>query len=342
MASCLHPQVEQIEERALRWLDGWDGFGVPGLRAAAERTRSAEFFARITPDAPAGRVQIAVEWTYWGFAFDDVFCDTMPWAVRTGRFARLSGLLVRMLECPGARVDGDGEVFLEALGDLSARFAEVCTAVQHRRWVAAQRAWLSGVVWQIGNRARGVMPDLGEYLAMRINSAAGEPVTAMVEMVQGPEVPAGDFDRPGVRACTEMARLVASLDNDLHSYAKDAARGETDQNIVNVLTTLNSYGPGTAVGEAVALRNRIMHRFIELRTALAPSVHPATRGYLEGLGRVVRGNLDWAAEVPRYQAPAPITPLQSTISADGPSQAGDPLPWPIAWWWGPALEDALP
>jgi hypothetical protein len=116
------------------------------------------------------------------------------------------------------------------------------------------------VAWQIGNQSRAVTPTLNDYLAMRISSAAGEPVTSMIALVNDIDIPEKGMEDPAVRACTEMSRMLASLDNDLHSYTKDMHHNETDQNIVNVIATERHCHPQDAVVTAMAMRDRIMCR----------------------------------------------------------------------------------
>lgn len=331
----IHPEVTLVETRAHDWLLAWDYFGNPGNRKRLTGSRSAEFYARMTPRAHTNRLQIAVEWTYWGFAFDDAYCDTLPWSVRPAEFTELAGRIIRMLEAPGSTPPSSDPHVL-ALTELRDRFAEVGTPVQHRRWVLAQRAWLLGVAWQIGNQSRAVTPTLNDYMAMRINSAAGEPVTSMIEIVNNIEIPEDEMTSPAVRACSEMSRMLASLDNDLHSYAKDIHRNETDQNIVNVIVTERRCHPQDAAVIAMAMRDRIMCRFLLLRDAIAPRQSTPTRHYLQDLGHVVRGNLDWGLKTPRYVVDGQQAPIPKW--ADKPSDTGtQPPAASISWWWDPML-----
>lgn len=139
----------------------------------------------------------------------------------------------RALETPGPPHTGDPDA--TALHDLGGCFRACAGPVQNRRFHHARRAWLTEVRWQVGNRSAHRMPGLDDYLTMRLHSAAVEPTYAMLEFADGIVVPAAEMDSPAVTALTEMAVLVAALDNDRHSCAKEAGRGQTDQNIVTVL-----------------------------------------------------------------------------------------------------------
>ncbi len=63
----------------------------------------------------------------------------------------------------------------------------------------------------------------------------GEPTFALLELATGARVPDRDLHRPAVRALTEMAILVAALDNDAHSLHKELTGGQADQNVYTVL-----------------------------------------------------------------------------------------------------------
>lgn len=73
---------------------------------------------------------------------------------------------------------------------------------------------------------------------MRLLSAGGGPTFALIEVANGrSEIPSREMDAPIVRAPTEMAILVAALDNDRLALAKEIGRGQTDQNIYAVLAS---------------------------------------------------------------------------------------------------------
>ncbi|MFL6147503.1 MAG: hypothetical protein ACJ72I_08380 [Pseudonocardiaceae bacterium] len=88
----------------------------------------------------------------------------------------------------------------------------------------AQRAWLLGAAWQIGNQSRSVMPTLNDCLAMRINSAAGEPITSVIVLVNNMGIPERRWKTrlyepvPKCRGCSPPSTTTCN------SYAKDIHR----------------------------------------------------------------------------------------------------------------------
>ncbi len=327
--SAVHPQAGELEMASMQWLAGFDHLGGAEYRRRLLATRSAEFAARVAPHGILDRLQIAADWDYWGFAFDDR-SDDGALARDLAGFVAYTHRLMRLLETPDPRTR-ETDPTLAAIVDLSTRFSAQVTHAQHRRWVDAHRSWLFGVTAQIA--AAGV-PDLDRYLTIRLNNAAGEVVTVMTELVTGYEIPDSEYSHPTIRALSEMARLIAALDNDLHSFAKTVVMGEANrQNIIEVLAAQDGCSSGSAVSRAISLRDRIMCRFLTL-SARAGEFSVDTRQYIRDLGHVIRGNIDWALTVPRYIVDGQaVSEFFSVIDtpADGSVQApGIPC---IDWWW---------
>ncbi|GHF33310.1 hypothetical protein FHX82_005266 [Amycolatopsis bartoniae] len=332
----IHPEVDEVERRAIEWIDRFRFYSGETGRARVLGTNSAEFYARFAPAACREGLQAAVHWVYWGFAFDDTRCDSGEFSADPVKFLAMAGPLQQALENPWHAPPGD-DPYVAALQDIGRAFAACATPVQVRRFTDAHRAWLFGVAWQIANCAAGRMPTLADYTAMRPNAAGGPPTLAMLEIALGQEVPAAEMDSPAVRALTEMAMLVAAWDNDLHSHRKETTEDHTDQNLINVLRVHEGLPPADALAEAYRLRDRVMTRFLELRDQVAadPRTSSALRAYLRCLGHAIRGNTDWALRVPRYSGYGESPRPGGAAWADGPSDPRPgPLPIPaIAWWW---------
>lgn len=326
--AAIHPDVARVEQRAIGWIDSIGLYDDEHERKRLLGTKSAEFYARLAPYAQEDGLQTAVRWVYWGFVFDDVRCDAGAYSGDPEAFLAMAGTVQRALEAPWREVVDDR--FAVSLQDIGRGMAECATPVQVRRFADAHRAWLYAVAWQIANRARGRMPGLDEYTTMRLHSAGGAPTIALLEIANGAEVPGAELDSPAVRALTEMAICVAGWDNDIYSHRKETSEDHTTQNLVNVLAHHRGLVPDDAVDHAVALRDRVMTRFLRLRERVAARPgSEALRAYLDCLGHAVRGNIDWAIEVPRYHGmPHPGWAAEPTDASP------EPLPIPaIAWWW---------
>lgn len=337
LESARHPRAAAVDERARDWIRESPMCRTDEERAWVMATHSTDFFARFALDAASDdRLLWPSLWVYWGFGFDDQRCDSGPYSVCPARFAALAGRVQRGLETPSVRDESDG--FVPALQDIAAHLRALGSPLQVRRFIAAHRAWLSGVTWQIGNAAIGRMPDLDEYCTMRLFSAGGEPPFALLEFATGLGVPAQDPERPAVRALTEMAILVAALDNDGHSLCKELSRGQTDQNIYTVLMHHEGLPLQEAVPAATRLRDRVLLRFLHVHDRVRPHAGLELATYLQGLRYGIRGNVEWGLRVPRYlsldRVPDAMeeTPLEW---AESPAD-DDRSPLEVStvrWWW---------
>lgn len=324
----VHPRAAEVDRDAVAWIDRIGLATDDEARKRLLRTNGADFFARFAPYADDEGLRIAVRWVYWGFIFDDRRCDGGRFSDDPLAFPPMAARVQRAMDAPWCEAVDDR--YARAAQDIVRGMYELRTPTQARRFTDAHRAWLFATAWQVANRARGHMPDLDDYTAMRLHTCGGAPTIALLEIANGPEVPGAEMDSPAVRALTEMAVLVAAWDNDLHSYDKEIRESHTDQNLVNVLAHHRRLRPDHAVDEAFRLRDRVMSRFLALREAVAARpVSGALRIYLDCLGHAIRGNIDWAFGVPRYRG------LVHPGWADEPADA-DPAPLPlptIAWWW---------
>ena len=338
--AAVHPRVGEVAERALRWMTRM-GLGADDRqRLRAMAANGAEFYGRITPLGSDERLSIAADWIYWAGFFDDTRCDEDETSGRADGFTALSARLLRMLETMDPRLAA-GDPCLLALHDLATRFQACATPVQMNRWVEAHRKWLFGVVQRRSLAARDAMPDLDDYLTMRLHDAAGAPITSMIEIVAGLEVPAWEMDSPRVRAISELAAMIGALDNDRISRFKEAHGDTEEQNLLRVLVAARGYSPAEALAEIVTLRDRMMCLFLRLRDQESPLGSPALRRYLADLGHMIRGHIDWSFTTARYRALYTAAGTRSgtvDLSMDWADEPADglleapPLP-SIAWWW---------
>jgi hypothetical protein len=340
--SALNPAVTEVDQRALAWIEQTGICSTVTESVWAAASSSADFYGRFAPTARADRLLGPVCWVYFGFVFDDAHCDDGPMSTNPSDFIRYAGKIQRALETPSLPPNSLDDRYVNAIHEIGVMLRGHGSPVQIQRFSQAHRAWLFGVAWQIGNRAARRMPGLDEYLTMRLHSAGGEPTFALLELANGlDDIPATEIDSPEVRALTEMAIAVAMLDNDRHSILKEARNLQAEQNILSVLTHQHGYPIAEAAREAVALRDQIMLRFLELRQKAMRAASTPLRIYLTGLGHGMRGNAEWGQHVARYVSSARLSELPGRIPeatyqwTDVPSRCGrpDPTPPSIAWWW---------
>lgn len=303
-------------------------------------TNSSEFYGRITPGGIEDRLQIAADWCYWGFAFDDVWSDECQVMERPAELTALVARLLRLLETMDVRLC-NGDRYLIALRDLVVRLSRCATPTQLRRWIEAHRLWLFGIVQRHGLQARSKMPGLDEYVTMRLHDCGGAPCTTMIDIVNGVEVLGNEMDSPRIRALTEMTWMIAAIDNERVSRAKEIQGEEKVQNLVDVLMHGRECSYEEALRDVVAMRDRMMCLFLRLREQAMSHASPALLRYLSDLGHLIPGNIEWSLKTARYTTVygAGASPVGSVVLSGG--RALEPadgllLPPPvvsIAWWW---------
>jgi Terpene synthase family 2, C-terminal metal binding len=342
IAPAIHANIEAIESKALAWIDRTHLYANTSERAWMIGSNSAEWCARLMPNGVEERIQILVEWTYWGFFFDDQRCDSEPYCSQPGRLAELAGNLVRSLEGPPRELPASADPFIVVLQDLHGRLSALASPTQLRRWIDGHRHWLGSVVWQNSYNERGIVATLDEYLTFRGPATAGPVVVGLSDFVNGYELPEHTCQDPAVRALTEMTCLIGGIDNDLQSWSKEQRLQQSGQNIISVLAQHSGDTPETALTAAVALRNRIMQLFLGLSRQVADQANDELHRYLADLAHTIRGNLDWGLAVPRYTGrPGPeANPIlqrnreQLLSAAPTATTAVDLSDIPsIAWWW---------
>lgn len=343
----MHPDVELVHERSAQWARR---VGLVRTDTELERwyaSASAEFYGGMVPHAVTEHFQIAANWVYWGFAFDDAHCDE---AGRVGddegahmpaNLPQLAGRILRVLE------SGDeslclGDRYLLGLCDLARSYRQLATPVQVERWVTAQRRWLFGVVQQNAHRATGGPRSVDEFFLTRLHDCGGPPTESMFEFANGSEVPGEELHSPRVRALTEAFWMIAAMDNDTVSRHKEMLGQRDSHNVVDVLARCHGLNEGEALSTATAYRDRLMTLFLRLREQVWATASGPLRTYLETLGNGIRSNIDWSLRTARYT---------TVYAADGATKsarirfrghchdtptdaAAIPLPIPsIAWWW---------
>ena len=348
LPTATHPHADLLSDRGAGWLNG---FGLCRSQDQLERMRGndcAGFYGRIMPTAQADRLQLAVDWCYLMFAFDDIHCDEGPASTRAGEFVALASKVVRVLETPDAEMGVRSSIqdaFLPPVRDLALRGRALGTNTQVRRIIDGHRAWFFGVLWEFGYRAQDRTPALNDYAHMRQHTAGGTATTGWMEIVDGAEIPDREMDSPAVRALAELAFAIASWDDDLFSYGKElwfASRTPTSAgcklNLVDILARERDYVLEEALWEAVQLCNRLTYRFIELRDQVWPKASAPLRDYLDHLTHLLRGNIEWGLKAGRYRNPDGRSPNAVTTSGSWteipPAGVATAPPIPsIAWWW---------
>ncbi|MEU6709634.1 terpene synthase family protein [Streptomyces wuyuanensis] len=339
--SARHPAVDRAESRTGAWVQD---LGLAHSAEHAMRLRGnncADLYGRITPHGDEQALQIAVDWHSMGFAFDDEFVDTTPHTRSTAHFSDLAGRLLLTLEHPNRQLMPEGPYHI-AVKDLAERYRRTASSVQYQRWVEAQRKWLLGSLWMMSADTTNALTDPNSYLAARIQDSGGAPATSMIELVTTQEIPEGELWSAPTRALTEIAHMIAILDNELVSRYKEEFSGQRQRTLIDVVARHHHWTPEAAQQAVIGLRDQAMTLFLNLskREDRRPGASSALRAYLTDLGHLIRGNIDWSLACPRYShlyPPGHNVPVAHldfhTRITDQTTTAPLPLRIPAVAWW---------
>lgn len=331
----VHPQADLLDRRTSEWVR----FHRLGLVEQGPdylaRIGSGHMAARVFPHAATDDAQIGSDYLGFMFALDDVADILGPRDL--GRYAARAARLQRLVDAPGSP-PLDDDPYAGALDDLLARLARIATPGQLYRLSVGFRSFLFGALWQASSHLDGSAIGLNQYTALRIPSFGLRSLLPVFEIVHCYHPNDEELAAPAVRALTEMAAFIGSCDNDIYSWAKDAAAGATHVNLVGVLSQGTDDGglsQHEALGRAVALRNHVMALFARRCAEVGRDASDDLRSYLRDLGGFVAGWSEFHRVSRRFQRPGgvEITTVVTSPTTGAPDPLS-PLPIPtIAWWW---------
>ncbi|GHH89075.1 family 2 encapsulin nanocompartment cargo protein terpene cyclase [Streptomyces capitiformicae] len=198
----------------------------------------------------------------------------------------------------GVRADGPLRSYHFALRD----YATLATPSQTDRLVHDLARLHLGYLGEAAWSETRYMPRVWEYLTMRqFNNF--RPCLAVVDTVDGWELPEAVYVRPEVQRITALAGNASTLVNDLYSFAKEMAGDPDHLNLPKVIAANERCGLKAAYLKAVEIHNRIMEAFEEESAALS-ATSPLIERYAAGLAAWVAGNHEWhATNTSRYHLP---------------------------------------
>ncbi|WP_107102926.1 family 2 encapsulin nanocompartment cargo protein terpene cyclase [Streptomyces torulosus] len=198
----------------------------------------------------------------------------------------------------GVRADGPLRSYRFALRD----YAVFATPSQTDRLVHDLARLHLGYLGEAAWAETAHMPGVWEYLVMRqFNNF--RPCLAVVDAVDGWELPEALYARPEVQRITALAGNAATIVNDLYSFTKELTHDPDHLNLPVVIAANERCGLKAAYLKAVEIHNRIMEAFEEESAALSATSPPIER-YVTAVAAWVAGSHEWhATNTDRYSLP---------------------------------------
>ncbi|WP_128375106.1 terpene synthase family protein [Streptomyces cavernae] len=257
------------------------------------------------PYAAGEDIELAVDFMTFYYFFDDQFDAELGRSVAEVR--RVIGDLVevtrgiahRRLHVP----------IVTAFSDLWRRATEGMSPLWRERFGRNWRDYFYGYVSEAVDRHLGTAHQWDTYLAGRRYSVGAQTSTDLCERFGHFEVPEEALAHPHLQVMRQIICDVLAMSNDLHSFEKESALGETN-NFIQAAGRTRRLPTDAAVAHVRAEGERLLARFAELEReiprivdALGPAEHRrSVTAYVDALKASLRGYDAWGNVTPRYRA----------------------------------------
>lgn len=164
----------------------------------------------------------------------------------------------------------------------------------------------SGCIIEAKNRHQNYIPNIDEYMKMRINTIGMREVFMFI----GPDLNLDHkiLDDPFVDYMTIIACKISAFLNDLISYAKESNHGDPN-NIITCLMHENKLSFNEAAQRVVELHNNALEEFIEKKEELIKrncnEINDETKfqilSFVSGLESWIVGISEWERNSSRYR-----------------------------------------
>jgi hypothetical protein len=205
-----------------------------------------------------------------------------------------------------------------ALANLRARITRLGGRERLGRFVGPLVDYFDACVWEAENRARGRIPAMPEYIAMRRHTGGVLTCLAIADVIDGIRPSLADQQDPRVRRLIEIANDAICWSNDIFSAEKEMLQGDV-HNLVLVVRHVRGCELEAAIEHVAHMHDEIIREFEVLETGLNPDQR--LRRFVDALKTWVRANLDWSIESGRY-APSSVTATKMSRPAESRTAGG--------------------
>ncbi|MGH6657172.1 MAG: terpene synthase family protein, partial [Actinocrinis sp.] len=255
---------------------------------------------RVGPHATTEGLLLNADWQTWLFLFDDAFCDESDIGRRPTDTVELAGRVLRVVE--GAQVSArDPNPFLPALADLRERLRRMATPAQFDRFAGQTVYYLLALTWEAAHRERRTLAELDEYVEMRRYSGAVYPCLALIDVINGFELPSELWSSPRLREVNEAAADIICWGNDIMSYPREIRRSTHVLSLPAVLVQADKLTIDEALREAADRHDQRVRDFQRMQAPLLEQGDERVARYLSDIRSWISGHLAWSAETRRYE-----------------------------------------
>ncbi|MER0246820.1 terpene synthase family protein [Streptomyces sp. HSW2009] len=283
-------QCATLHDHLVSWLKEHGLARAPGTLTTVRSTGAARAIAYSMPHALPARLPAVVHFLGCWFLYD----DAAEGAGIDGRETAAGRALAGTLAVEHCRDDQ-----LRAWWDLGQEFSRTMSPRWRDRFGKHFEAWMYGVGDEaLLSRSGCGQPPLAGYLAVRTQTIGVDVLADLVEYAMDRELSPDFLTDPYVQELQQLARTLATIDNDLHSISKD--RSNDWLNGVFSLADERDVPELAACRELARLHAAQVARYELVESRLRSHVTPADAWWLVAMRHLVTGLLRWTRSVPRY------------------------------------------
>lgn len=337
----VHPLKELVEKKSLEFMEQYKLYWTEEQRQRLYGQDCGGIAGYVYTLAPtAEQLQLGADLAMIAFTWDDEFCDEGPTRDKPMEMADSAFRTIRALESHDIMVDKNDRYAI-AMRDILLRVRKLSPDYLANQWVDSVRHWFFIEIQKASNVARGIRPNLNDYVVTRMHTGATPTFMLNTQIANGLELGPGLlFDRR-VNALMELARMIVNWSSDCYSYFKEAERTADGYNIIDVLMDTYKITIYAAMAMAFNMQDRMMMRFVELRDEVLNSQHEkGVDAYIEALEEYTIGGILWCQETQRYRFIDGTSSGKLAYTASGftkvarGTELSEPINIPnIASWW---------
>jgi len=297
---------EELNERIIQWAEGLGLYG-----GHLDYLRKCNFgrYVMLTYAFSDDRERLfaACQANVSLFGVDDYFVDDERAGVKLEEVGRNLSLCMSAIDDPflNAQYNADTDhamnehPILSSLRDYMSNSARFSTPQQLARLRHEDMCLFLGMLHETSWRMNGTIAPVWEYLGCRqMNSLTT--CIAMIDIVEGYEVPHNIYSSTKVRQVVKLAGLITVLVNDLVSSAKEEEAGLDQYGIREAIQKEENCTFEEAHRLGVKLHNELFRIFEDQCAELMVFATPELRRYLIGLEAWIAGNYEWHQTSERY------------------------------------------
>ncbi|OJA10867.1 hypothetical protein AZE42_12242 [Rhizopogon vesiculosus] len=257
---------------------------------------AGELIAACYPDANAFHLRVCADFMNWAFNMDDWLDDfdvDGTWGMRDCCIpAFRDPINFQMDKLAGKMCKSYFSRFMQTSGPG-------CT----ERFIRSTDSFFIAAAKEADDRAKGHIPDLESYIAMRRDTSGCKSCFALIEYAAQIDLPDEVMSHPVIMAMENATNDVVTWSNDIFSYNVERSRGDVMHNMIAVLMDEQGLDLQSAVDYIGQLCKDTIQRFEDNR-AILPSwgeeIDRQVAIYIDGLQNWIIANLHWSFETTRY------------------------------------------